>query len=230
MLRELWATFDDDGSGILERSEVSHVIEAALDRQATQEELDKAFAEMDVDGSGEIDFNEFSEWWNKQSGIARDRAQRKNKQRRENKGDGNKEPEPEPEPQQAAPLARTMSGRISLGKAPAKEERKTKVAIKLRIDICKAELMDARASGDTLILQAALAAARDLGQKKDVPELLELANMIEKEEEESNPKLRLKKKAQQAPEVQRIVRLLWDLVAVESARCEKLKIVSHEVN
>eukprot|EP01048_Picozoa_sp_COSAG05_P029888 COSAG05_NODE_10078_length_584_cov_0.806186_1_plen_153_part_01 len=77
MLKELWATFDDDGSGQLDRTEVADVIAAALERKPKPEELEKAFAEMDADGSGEIDYPEFASWWNSQSGTTRARAQRK---------------------------------------------------------------------------------------------------------------------------------------------------------
>ena len=47
------------------------------------------------------------------------------------------------------------------------------------------------------------------GEKKGVPELIEMAKLVEMEEESVNPELRLKRQAQLAPEVQRVVRLMW---------------------
>eukprot|EP01048_Picozoa_sp_COSAG05_P003994 COSAG05_NODE_199_length_14500_cov_458.233456_3_plen_340_part_00 len=62
LLRDLFNSADADGSGILDRDEVAAVL-AELGCQLTRAELDKAMAELDTDGSGEVDYDEFSKWW-----------------------------------------------------------------------------------------------------------------------------------------------------------------------
>ena len=66
--RKAFDKADVDGSGCIERREVKQVL---LDlghsrEQVTRAFLDEAMAEMDDDGSGEVSFEEFREWWNKQ--------------------------------------------------------------------------------------------------------------------------------------------------------------------
>jgi Ca2+-binding EF-hand superfamily protein len=61
MLKDLWTSFDDDKSGKLDPKEVKQVLAAAL-ADMSQRDLERAFAAMDADGSGEIDFYEFSQW------------------------------------------------------------------------------------------------------------------------------------------------------------------------
>lgn len=61
-LRALFAKIDVDGSGTL-NSEAVATLSRELGLQLSVEELDQAMAEMDADGNGEIDFEEFSSWW-----------------------------------------------------------------------------------------------------------------------------------------------------------------------
>lgn len=77
MLQDLWSAFDTDRSGTLEQDEVAKVITAAFGRKVKDEELKKAFTEMDADGSGEIDFDEFVGWWRQQGDEVRERVQRR---------------------------------------------------------------------------------------------------------------------------------------------------------
>eukprot|EP01044_Picomonas_judraskeda_P014034 COSAG03_NODE_2192_length_3024_cov_4.993846_2_plen_99_part_00 len=56
-LRQLFAEFDLDGSGELDRGEIAQVM-SGMGSRATETELDAAMVEMDADGSGEVDFDE----------------------------------------------------------------------------------------------------------------------------------------------------------------------------
>ena len=51
-----------DGSGDLDRYEIYQLLDS-LGRKPTEQQLDNFMATMDPDGSGEVDFNEFSSWW-----------------------------------------------------------------------------------------------------------------------------------------------------------------------
>ena len=73
LLQDLWTAFDADGSGTLEHSEVRSVIEAAMERELSDKELDDAFKKMDADGSGQVDFHEFSLYWATQGEEVRKR-------------------------------------------------------------------------------------------------------------------------------------------------------------
>lgn len=53
---------DDDGSGLLDRGETKELM-VQLFPGLSDAEFDEAFATMDDDGSGEVDFDEFSAWW-----------------------------------------------------------------------------------------------------------------------------------------------------------------------
>ena len=77
LLQDLWTAFDADGSGTLEQSEVQKVIEAAMERKLTDKELKVAFEAMDDDGSGEVDFHEFTRWWVSQGDEVKNRVMRK---------------------------------------------------------------------------------------------------------------------------------------------------------
>ena len=56
-----WSKADADGSGILDRDEPQ--ASARLGRLLQEEELDVAFAIMDEDGSGGIEYDEFRNWF-----------------------------------------------------------------------------------------------------------------------------------------------------------------------
>ena len=49
-------------SGCIDRAELKGLLEK-LGEELTEEELDAAFKELDADGSGEIEFFEFVEWF-----------------------------------------------------------------------------------------------------------------------------------------------------------------------
>eukprot|EP01046_Picozoa_sp_COSAG06_P010810 COSAG06_NODE_599_length_13905_cov_347.954657_4_plen_874_part_00 len=69
-LREVFAEFDSDGSGQLDRAEITEAMQKALGsigKQVTEAELDQMMKEMDDDDSGEIGFEEFAEWWKTQA-------------------------------------------------------------------------------------------------------------------------------------------------------------------
>ena len=61
-IKDLFIETDDDGSGLLDRSEVKQLA-VMLGQKLNSKELDMAMAEMDEDGSGEVDFDEFFAWW-----------------------------------------------------------------------------------------------------------------------------------------------------------------------
>jgi hypothetical protein len=61
-LRRLFESIDSDGSGLLDRAEVQLLAEQ-LGATLSTAEMDEAMREMDEDGSGEVDFEEFAEWF-----------------------------------------------------------------------------------------------------------------------------------------------------------------------
>jgi hypothetical protein len=77
---ELFRDVDRDRSGLLEVAEFAELAQS-LGRALSQRDCRDAMAEMDEDGSGEVDFEEFAAWWakNKNSkgrwvGMVKDRA------------------------------------------------------------------------------------------------------------------------------------------------------------
>eukprot|EP01043_Picozoa_sp_COSAG02_P092879 COSAG02_NODE_29449_length_569_cov_0.736170_1_plen_106_part_00 len=65
MLQEIWEEVDENGDGRLDASEVTRVL-SGMGKELTEAEAAEAFAEMDKDGSGEIDFDEAFAWWENQ--------------------------------------------------------------------------------------------------------------------------------------------------------------------
>ena len=61
-VRELFMVLDTDGSNALDRAEVAELARH-LGKKLADNQLDTAMAEMDRDGSGEVDFQEFLAWW-----------------------------------------------------------------------------------------------------------------------------------------------------------------------
>lgn len=61
-VKNLFDTLDDDDSGALSRNEIV-VLAKSLGAALTKQETDVAMAEMDKDGSNEVDFLEFYSWW-----------------------------------------------------------------------------------------------------------------------------------------------------------------------
>eukprot|EP01051_Picozoa_sp_SAG22_P023230 SAG22_NODE_5905_length_933_cov_1.426859_1_plen_110_part_10 len=65
-----WCLFqeaDADGSGGLDKDEVA-ALARNLGRPLSEQELDEAMAEMDEDGGGTVEFEEFYSWYEKQTG------------------------------------------------------------------------------------------------------------------------------------------------------------------
>jgi hypothetical protein len=63
-VRAVFQSIDLDDNGTLERDELKTAAER-LGQTMSQEELDAAMLEMDGDGSGEIDYDEFLAWWDR---------------------------------------------------------------------------------------------------------------------------------------------------------------------
>ena len=60
-MKLMFKEIDVDGSGTLDRSEVSQLV-GKLNRPMSTEELDEVMSQLDEDGDGCCDFNEFKEW------------------------------------------------------------------------------------------------------------------------------------------------------------------------
>lgn len=63
-VKDMFDILDDDGSGTLERAEIERLI-ARLGMPTSASTMDTAMAELDEDGSGEVEFSEFKAWWDK---------------------------------------------------------------------------------------------------------------------------------------------------------------------
>lgn len=61
-LREDFDYNDVNGDGRLDRAEFGRLM-ANLDSEATRQEVDIGFDEIDSDNDGYIEFEEFVEWW-----------------------------------------------------------------------------------------------------------------------------------------------------------------------
>jgi calmodulin len=61
-IREIFEHFDDDQDGRINRAEFGHLMDA-LGADAPEDELDMGFDLIDADDNGEIDFEEFAQWW-----------------------------------------------------------------------------------------------------------------------------------------------------------------------
>jgi calmodulin len=61
-LKQEFDAYDDDRSGYIDVKELKGLLEK-LGEELSDEELDQAFKELDSDGSGEIEFFEFVEWF-----------------------------------------------------------------------------------------------------------------------------------------------------------------------
>eukprot|EP01052_Picozoa_sp_SAG31_P023858 SAG31_NODE_1992_length_6709_cov_3.654870_8_plen_251_part_00 len=69
--RGFFADIDSDGSGTLDRTEIERLA-SRLGVTLRKKELDAAMEAMDDDGSGEVDFEEFLDWWREQQGEGGD--------------------------------------------------------------------------------------------------------------------------------------------------------------
>merc|ERR1719240_2059265 len=61
-LKGIFDSIDEDRSGYLDRAELANLAERA-GRHLTDRQLDDAMNHMDADGSGQVDFDEFVDWW-----------------------------------------------------------------------------------------------------------------------------------------------------------------------
>ncbi|KRZ75908.1 Troponin C, isoform 2 [Trichinella papuae] len=59
-LREAFRLYDKEGNGYINVSDLRDILRA-LDENITEDELDEMIAEIDTDGSGTVDFDEFME-------------------------------------------------------------------------------------------------------------------------------------------------------------------------
>nr|QGQ62242.1 Troponin C [Demodex folliculorum] len=59
-LREAFRLYDKEGNGYIKTSDLREILRA-LDDKLTADELDEMIAEIDTDGSGTVDFDEFME-------------------------------------------------------------------------------------------------------------------------------------------------------------------------
>jgi len=62
-LRTIFDDVDTDGGGSIDKDEVKRLARTLFGADLTPLELKRAMKEMDPDGSGEVDFNEFCEWY-----------------------------------------------------------------------------------------------------------------------------------------------------------------------
>eukprot|EP01043_Picozoa_sp_COSAG02_P044716 COSAG02_NODE_4021_length_5891_cov_414.995684_1_plen_1502_part_00 len=63
-LKRMFTQLDIDGSGSLERVEIQRLLDR-LGMSTSAEGMDLTMAELDDDGSGEVEFSEFKLWWDK---------------------------------------------------------------------------------------------------------------------------------------------------------------------
>merc|ERR1719326_1422865 len=61
-LKQEFDAYDEDRSGYIDVKELRELLHK-LGEELTEEELEQAFRELDQDGSGEIEFFEFVEWF-----------------------------------------------------------------------------------------------------------------------------------------------------------------------
>merc|ERR1712178_241210 len=61
-LKQEFDAYDEDRSGYIDVKELKELLEK-LGEELSEEELEQAFKELDSDGSGEIEFFEFVEWF-----------------------------------------------------------------------------------------------------------------------------------------------------------------------
>ncbi len=63
-LKVVWKSVDIDGGGTLDRDELRQVLKK-MGKNLTEEQLDKTMRQVDEDGSGEVEFEEFETWWDR---------------------------------------------------------------------------------------------------------------------------------------------------------------------
>lgn len=73
-LKEIFDLVDTDGSGSINREELSDLM-ATLGIQSTDADIDSLIAEMDSDGNGDISFDEFLAVMTKKVDVSYDESQ-----------------------------------------------------------------------------------------------------------------------------------------------------------
>lgn len=66
-LQGVFDKFDSDKNGSIDRDEFAQFL-AAIGRTMTPEQIDAGFKQIDRDGSGVIEFDEFVDWWEQKQG------------------------------------------------------------------------------------------------------------------------------------------------------------------
>lgn len=61
-VRETFTEFDNDGSGAIDRAELASLL-VKMGVELNEEEIQMALVDLDLNGDGVIDFNEFCRWW-----------------------------------------------------------------------------------------------------------------------------------------------------------------------
>jgi hypothetical protein len=69
-VRGIWRRLDRDGSNSLSRPEVAVLLLELTGEKPSEQELSKAFAVLDADGSGDVTWSEFFAWWQSQDPAA----------------------------------------------------------------------------------------------------------------------------------------------------------------
>ena len=64
-IRELFELADADNSGALDKGEVKALAASLGKPGLSRSVLDAAWKDMDSDGSGDVDYEEFAAWWRK---------------------------------------------------------------------------------------------------------------------------------------------------------------------
>lgn len=67
-LRRKFLVYDSDDSGSISLSELGHLI-SDLGHDLSKEEIQLCFKQYDIDGSGRIEFGEFTRWWEDGGGL-----------------------------------------------------------------------------------------------------------------------------------------------------------------
>ena len=86
-VRRAFDDADTDKGGTLDRNEIHRLVVGLLGRVVQQDEVDEIMAQMDEDGNGEIDFDEFYEWYNSSGSSATDELKQSLKQRTEGRSE-----------------------------------------------------------------------------------------------------------------------------------------------
>ena len=73
-LKDMWEKFDEDGGGTLGAQEILALFRS-VGRKVSPDDFKVAMLEIDTDGSGEADFDEFAAWWRRQGMIVQDQLQ-----------------------------------------------------------------------------------------------------------------------------------------------------------